>query len=100
MSELMKQFLSAWLVWAESGEGEYKFDSGFGLCTNSRYWCERNGHPRRLLEDELIAMWDEEGLDEAYPFSNGYGIVYNKETNEETTHLNPRRLAWVRDTLK
>lgn len=65
MSELMREFLTAWLEWAEAGAPSHDtFRAEYGLCGNSNSF----DGDTYCLEYELAAMFKADGLDGGYPF--------------------------------
>lgn len=101
MSSLMKDFLTAWLDWAEnSGRVDGPFDPAYGLCTACKDYCESLGMFRLRLIYELESMFVKDGLDEVYPFNGGQGCSYDAEVYGDKIHKNPQRLAWVRKQLE
>jgi len=101
MTKRLYEFLSAWLEWATETHG-YQAPHGLpflrcdGLCASThRYFpCFIDAD---LVEAELGKLFRAEGLDKSYPF--GGMAVHDRETREETVHLNEARLAWVRAKL-
>lgn len=101
--ELLKEFLESYLDFAENGEGESTkwIKTSCGLCSNWLYWfrmvtlpCERTeslyDSIRELLEEDFPQNCE-------YPF----GLEsYNVEVVKHAHHKNPKRLAWVRKTIK
>lgn len=81
-----RQFLREWLVWAEAGAGEHRYFKRFiGLCTPAERYDGDNG--TAVYGDLLRAF----GF--GYPF--GFN-AYNQAWANDTQHLDPNRLAWVR----
>lgn len=93
MSEKEKMvlaFLREWLAWAEAGGHDYSnFSRGDALCDAFLWWTGS----MMELPDDLFSEFQ----DVAYPF--GGKDVYNHELDNDTMHLNPLRLAWVRETI-
>ncbi|CAK1256715.1 unknown function [Klebsiella phage vB_Kpl_K59PH2] len=88
MTKEMREFLTAWLAWAEDPDAYDSYDGGpfkkrTGLCSNI---------------DELHGMLEADGLDTLYPFDTEQS--YDTAFSERTQHLNPARLAWVRAKLE
>lgn len=50
---------------------------------------------------EMKAFWEEQGLDPVFPFNSivFYKDGYFEESDKAVCHLNPRRLAWVRERI-
>lgn len=117
-SQLMLQFLRAWLDWATAGgrEGnEFGFNTGMGLCYNSRKYIHALRSQAKeagvldapafsvhgdTLEHELRSHFKRQRLDPDYPFNRGDGAAYEHDSFENRHHLNHRRLQWVRDMLE
>jgi hypothetical protein len=93
MSQLLREFLSAYLEWVDAGavNGE-PFSRRVGLCSNFRgsAFCVSD-----IDEIKRVCMAD--GLDEHYPF--GGEDQYGVEQSGYTMHLNPARIAWVRSKV-
>lgn len=47
---------------------------------------------------EMKTFWEEQGLDTNFPFNYPEGSYY-QESGKRLCHLNPRRLAWVRERI-
>ena len=98
MTKEMREFLTAWLDWAQSGGSEdHEYGNIFrpytGLCAATHYWCVC-----KPLTEELGDMLEADGLDTDYPFDTR--LSYEKAADDGTQHLNPARLAWVRSKLE
>ncbi len=83
-------FLREWLAWAEAGAPEggrfFRYD---GLCNSFDRW---PGSGEYDLSDWFV------GVDcTSYPF--GGTAAYKRDFDNDTMHLNPLRLAWVRETI-
>lgn len=103
MTKEMREFLTAWLAWAEGGawkDHEYGniFRPATGLCAATRYWTDVVDVPFYRLIVELSDMLEADGLDTDYPFDNK--ASYFSAANLGTQHLNPLRLGWVRSKLE
>lgn len=89
ISDELYEVLKHWLADATSAEPspEVKWT---GLCS---YWemsvCSRS---------EMEAFWQEQELDTSFPF-NSSPMEYFNESDYGLCHLNPRRLAWVRERI-
>lgn len=113
MSDLMREFLESYLKWAKLNEmgrarplvNGLHFNMGSGLCGNIHHfveWRQREARgPLRVqcegdMKRELRGLFSRSGLHKAYPFgSNNYDRRYRCGTQ----HLDPNRLAWIRDQL-
>jgi hypothetical protein len=107
MSDLLREFLTAWLDWAEGDadpRGQYgagHFHRDCGLCYNSVEFSwdrGRKGYPEAyVLEDELRAIYAAEGRNKDYPFGKE---GYDRAEALNSMHKDPARLAWVRKQLE
>lgn len=99
MKDHLLEFLKSWLAWAEAGgQGpEYTQD---GLCCQIGDFIRIN---------KSVSDWEREDMEVRlrhmlpmgmYPFNSLDALAYSKECCDEAVHLNPRRLAWVRQTIK
>lgn len=105
MSNELKQFLAAWLAWAEAGGPDdsqhtkanpYRFARDAGLCSNTYDFEELalDVHPDNTgnLEHQLHVLFRKDGRDASYPFGRA---DYEEDADCNTQHLNPRRRSWV-----
>jgi len=94
ISEELKAFLTEWLAWAESGAPRHPiFTPKYGLCTNSMNWEDHQTEERFWnIHHELKAL-----LIGTFPFGRK---SYDSDEIRETQHLNPQRLAWVKEQLR
>lgn len=95
MSADLIAFLKAWYDWATSGapDGE-PFHRRHGLCPNATVFCPGEalvGHLRKELTKNLVF-----GGRTETPF--GHQDYWERYDND-TQHLCPKRLAWVRARL-
>lgn len=91
ISDELYEQLKAWLIDATSSSPSY-YARNHGLCS----YVNNGG-----LVDEMVAFWREQGLDVSYPFETGQrhtDRAWHYETDGHK-HLNPRRLAWVRERI-
>lgn len=98
-------FLKAWLAWAEAPTQDSTFSTKMGLCSYAepygRYKLKVTGL-KAVLKAELAKDFP----DELHcPFNKGRtGETrwkdYSKESAKCIAHKNPKRLAWVRKTIK
>lgn len=98
MSERLRQFLSAYLTWADAGAPDTNgLMRSQGLCGNLNFYAAMHGWEEVWnLEFELEVMFKEDGLCLGYPF----GLkVYLEEAETLTHHENQERLNWVRRRL-
>lgn len=100
-SKILTQFYYAWLEWRDAGAEEHPvFDCNSGLCLQLiRYM--RAVHPeinKRMYDEmhEIDVQFFEANLCPVMPF-NDAELTYLSECFAKTTHLNPKRIQWVRD---
>ena len=93
---MLDQFLRDWLRWALNPQRSSQFHPHYGLCTNLTFWCVEEDEA--ALQFELRDRFTASGLDPDYPF-NLDGLEYGNAARAGTMHLNPRRLAWVKEQL-
>lgn len=101
MSELLREFLKAWLEWAESDAPTGSFMRGDGLCGNLYYvFCQDmrglSDEDTDSLRSELTDEFKKDGLEVQYPFGKG---AYWQPPYTYAMHQDPNRLAWVRAKL-
>lgn len=97
--ETVKEFLRAWLAWAEDGAVVHGFmDPTVGLCTNLSQWCIAH-NIRGTARLGMMALFKTvlPGRDKMYPFGK---MAYGLDLKNRTQHTNEKRLAWVREMLK
>lgn len=93
MSDNLKAFYQAYSEWLDEGAPDgYMFDRLSGLCYNLWCWSDYTDG----LCSEMKQQFRKAGLDTEYPFD---------ETREaylecDNMHLNPRRVAWVKEHAK
>jgi hypothetical protein len=101
MSERLKQFLSAYLKWVESGAKEEEpFSRRRGLCSNFEDWLwERKETVGQVQfeNSQLFDLFRSDGLDSVYPF--GGAEAFYDAMDSETQHLNQARIDWVRSKV-
>lgn len=103
MTNEMREFLTAWLSWAEGGackDHEYGniFRPYTGLCAAISFWYCDDGKLQYRMLQELGDMLEADGLDTEYPFDTRDS--YRKAANAGGQHLNPARLEWVISKLE
>lgn len=92
MTNQMREFLSDWLHWAESGAPAHPaFTRHNGLC-DAAY--KTHGY---AFDTVLKRLFCEDGLDPVYPFGERDFWIDHEDA---TQHLNADRLAWVRSKLE
>jgi hypothetical protein len=99
MSDLMKQFLTAYIEWIESGAQEgAPFTREYGLCVNVERFVASGGYEtEKKIVRELKHMFENDGLDKKYPFGEG---EYWDRAYLLTNHQHQPRIDWVRAALK
>lgn len=91
----LRDFLVDWLAWAEAGgnglsPAGHAYRKGRGLCAN-------------VCKSSLTAYWqldkrlEEDFDDPSWPFGQD---DYSMRQAHQTQHQCPKRLAWVRKTIK
>jgi hypothetical protein len=102
MSDLLKEFLVAWLEWAERGAPEddcEPFARYKGLCISFEDWMELRDvdHGSAYCEsDQLKSLFIADGLAGDYPFGE---CAYIWAMNHDQQHLDVNRLSWVRSKV-
>lgn len=110
MTPLLKRFLTEWLEWATTGAYPHPtFSPGMGLCDTVADWCDANCHLARVEREFEVLLIEHFGHDKyylrvhkvqvppQYPF--GGAAQWDKDHYNDTMHLNPERLAFVRKVL-
>ena len=102
MSQLLREFLSAWIEWVDAGAAANDpFERGYGLCSNLHKWALQNCtgpySQVKALVAELKETFVSDGLDDSYPFCSEW--QYGEEVDTDTMHLNPARIQWVRSKV-
>lgn len=103
--EVLKQFYRAYWDWLQAGapEGDaYMFKRYYGLCLNLNVWlfdytCEYDNKYAVInsMSDQFIAA----GLSNVYPFDTD-PVIYKADQANNRLHLNPRRIAWVKEHMQ
>lgn len=98
MSKELREFLQAWLDWAESGATRgYRFLKNVGLCTNLQWWLDDNmNYKSQSVIEELSNLFEAQGLDSKYPFGKANYLAAIFPARQHTC---PVRLSWVREQL-
>lgn len=100
-------FLKTWYHWATHGARKTKFPifgrpvfrRNAGLCHSAEVFPHNDTFYQDGKALELLkTMFIRDGLDGNYPFTTM--DEYNDEGSNETVHLNPRRLSWVKSTIE
>lgn len=106
MSEMMKNFLKAYLQYADAmangDEVAFDFYPECGLCSNAEHYEAMSdeeydpvGMAEELLE-ELHEMFDDAGMNTDYPFGEA---GYNERYQNESQWSCPVRYDWIVNTL-
>lgn len=101
MSEELKRFYREYLAWVEAGAPlSTVFTETRGLCCNLLDW-SKNTYPNRRkyieLSEEQGSLFMAAGLSISFPFHDDDTGEYYRECERDAAHLNPKRLAWVRE---
>ena len=89
----MLKFLKDYYAWLQAGAPDNEpFSRKVGLCSNinEKYGFDAKLTLRRTLRDTM--------KDAVYPF-NKNGNEYNDEVENQTMHLNPKRIEWVKKMI-
>ncbi|MDR5839344.1 hypothetical protein [Caballeronia sp. LZ034LL] len=97
-SELLTKFYQAYVKWLDEGAPIYHtFDRHHGLCMNLKRWSNRYAQVEYgSLIDEMARQLEDVGLGFLHPF-NDNSFSFNYEADRGESHLNPKRIQWVRD---
>lgn len=101
MSDELKAFYRAYLAWLEAGAPEgMPFLRGLGLCSSVPDVVTRAYSYD--VRQEMKRQFREAGLNSTLPFNSHPGATedlpnYGDECNSGACHLNPKRIAWVRE---
>lgn len=105
-SETLTAFYRAYAAWLDEGAPEHPtLSRGYGLCQNLCNYCDDAGLSRaEVCEaiDDLDTQFIDAGFEPNYPFNPGRSAEYLKEKyagerHDGECHLNPARIAWVRE---
>ncbi len=88
ISDELYEQLKAWLIDATS-DNPSRDVRCYGIC-----WSVNDSD----LIREMQAFWVEQDLSPTLPFNSDFQ-AYRSEKWDEVCHLNPRRLAWVRERI-
>lgn len=106
----IRQFFIEWELWAKLGGIGDEFQQ-IGLCGNLELWVNANEETCKLEGVDVFAMPAmyrsvlhsliiDAGYESlAFPF-DAKGYDYFRSLDNETIHLNPSRLGFVRDQIK
>lgn len=103
-SKELTKFYNQYNAWLEAGANTDQFSKAVGLCSNLDSWAYHlhNRNQREALIAELQTQFVEAGLDDLLPFNgmfNKAGRFYSDEVRCHETHLNPKRIAWVKEHI-
>lgn len=98
IKQITKHFLNFLLQWKEEVDsGDVSDDvAEFGLCFNFTKYLADIDESCDAYEFLRIYMFNEDDT----PFNSKKDISYYEETNQQTCHLNPKRVAWVDAKIK
>ena len=96
----LTDFYRDYAAWLDAGapNGDV-FRQSRGLCTCLSRWCAENGVTEYLNVD-MNLQFVSANLDTIYPFNGGDHLGYAMEVRKNSCHLNPERIAWVREHAK
>lgn len=88
-SDNLTKFYRAYLAWVDAGAITPQFSTHWGLCSAASFFCadDIRGELKRQF---VLAFGDSE-----YPF--GGRESYRRDSDHDEIHLNPARMAWVRE---
>lgn len=99
-SQSLTNFYNAYAEWLEANAPEHPvFDRGSGLCLQLLRYCIDFGvdvDARHAHMDEFTEQLTQAGLCDRYPFDID-DQSYLSSSRRMTCHLNPNRIAWVRE---
>lgn len=97
-SNELSEFYKEYLEWVDAGVPEHQYFVTFtGLCSNFGYFAQYHGaRDYTAFSEEMIKQFVDAGLNERYPFNRDYS-GYNIEVYSDSIHLNPKRIAFVRE---
>lgn len=102
-SKELTEFYQAYKKWLEEGApAERPFFRYWGLCSNFTAWAHDYGAMNRqtifTVGRELTQQFADAGLDIFMPFNAMKGgDNYTEEAASHQTHLNPKRIQWVKE---
>ena len=92
----LKQFYLEMYHWINNKECKYKFSPTVGMCCNlHRYAVASNVQPpqRTKLMDMLSGQFINAGLNEDFPFNDGFKYKYDNEVDK---YSNQQRIDWIK----
>lgn len=91
-----EKYLRGWLDWAENdGENDGPYCNYYGLCSNV-YCFGASEHELEEINNQLLTALDADFGVKDYPFGE---FNYEFRSRNDTQHLDPDRLAWVKKTI-
>lgn len=94
-------FYQAYFAWLNSGALKgYLFDYSGGLCWQLTVWCDNcriSKQERNQMLDIMRNDFIRAGMHEDFPFNDGLHFAFMRECEQRATHLNPKRIQWVKD---
>ncbi len=100
--QLLLEFYTEYLKWVDSGtEKGFPFETHEGLCSSLERYLTSRGLDFNECDKVVKIMagqFIEAGLNSFYPF-NTDKAEYQDECEENSVHLNPARIQWVRDRV-
>lgn len=103
-SDELTAFYQDYLAWVEAGAVEvdsdlYGYSRGSGLCSSLSNFCWRHEYYQYVFHHEMKKQFEDAGLSSKIPFNSNIG-EYSTESIDDTIHLNPKRITWVKDHTK
>lgn len=97
----LTEFYRDYAAWLDAGTPDGTiFHNGSGLCANLHKWEAASGLRYGELAAQMCWQFKAAGLDWVVPFNSGDLKSYEREVRSKTCHLNPARVAWVRERAK
>lgn len=90
---VQRQFYRDLQKWISGGMKSHSiFHKNVGLCSTYHLW----GHLNKNKIHDIETDFETAGLNPTYPF-NENRLDYNEEKAADSTYINPRRLAWIKE---
>lgn len=99
----LEMFYRDYAAWLDAGAPEHQpFSRSEGLCYSLIVWCyhKNTGESgKTVLLMALSMSFHQAGLLRGTPFNEGI-TEFSLEAQGKACHLNPKRIAWVREHAK
>lgn len=93
----LTEFYECYLGWLNQGAPHQEpFSRMEGLCSQVRFFAYHSGYDRERLEQEIRLQFIDASLCSFYPFHRS-GMEFSVERTRAECHLNPKRIAWVKE---